>query len=54
MTYNPRVVDPEIEFIDVTDRSLKPYWPDGVTTRVKLNFIKPGLKGGQSVVFSRT
>lgn len=53
MTYNPKIVDPEIEYIEVTDRSLKRYWPDGVT-RIRLNFIKPGLKGGQNVVFSGT
>jgi len=52
MSYNPKVVTPEIEFIEVTDRSLKRYWPDGVT-RVKLKFIKPGIKGGQTVTFTR-
>ncbi len=51
MTYNPRVVTPEIEFIEVTDRSLKRYWPDGVT-RIKLRFINLGLKGEQRIVFS--
>ena len=53
MTYNPRNVTPEIEFIEVTDRTLKRYWPDGVT-RIKLNFINPGIKGIHSVVFSGT
>ena len=52
MAYNPRVVTPKIELIEVTDRSLKRYWPDGVT-RVKLEFIKPGLKGGQTVTFTK-
>ena len=51
MSYNARVVTPEIEFIEVTDRSLKRYWPDGVT-RIKLRFIKPGIKGGQTVTFA--
>jgi len=51
MSYNSRVVKPEIEFIEVTDRSLKRYWPEGVT-RIKLNFINPGMKGGQAVTFT--
>ena len=50
MSYNPKVVTPEIELIKVTDRSLKRYWPDGVT-RIKLNFLNPGIKGSQSVTF---
>ncbi len=51
MTYSPAAVTPAIEFIEVTDRSLKRYWPDGVT-RVKLVFNKPSLKGSQSVTFT--
>ncbi len=51
MSYNARLVAPEIEFIEVTDRSLIRYWPDGVT-RVKLKFIKPGIKGAQAVTFT--
>jgi hypothetical protein len=52
MTYNQKLVTPEIEFIEVTDRSLKRYWPDGVT-RVRLKFINPGLKGSQTVTFTK-
>ncbi len=52
MSYNSKVVTPKIEFIEITDRSLKRYWPNGVT-RVKLEFIKPGLKGGQMVTFTK-
>jgi hypothetical protein len=52
MTYNQQVVTPEIEFIEITDRSLKRYWPDGVT-RVRLKFINPGIKGGQTVTFTK-
>ncbi len=51
MSYNSKVVTPEIEFIEVTDRSLKRYWPDGVT-RIKLRFIKPAIKGSQTVTFT--
>ncbi|MBW6500906.1 MAG: heparinase II/III-family protein [Bacteroidales bacterium] len=53
MTYNPRNMTPEIEFIEVTDRTLRRYWPDGVT-RIKLKLINPGLKGEQRIVFSGT
>ena len=52
MAYNPKIVTPEIEFIEVTDQLLKRYWPNGVT-RIKLEFIKPGLKGGQTIIFKR-
>jgi hypothetical protein len=51
MKYNPKIVNPKIEFIDVTDRALKRYWPDGVT-RIRLEFLNPGLKGGQAVTFT--
>jgi hypothetical protein len=50
MSYNPKVVTPKIKFIEITDRMLKEYWPNGVT-RVDLEFINPGLKGGQTVTF---
>jgi hypothetical protein len=50
MSYNPKVVTPEIEFIEITDRSLKRYWPDGVT-RIRLKLLNPGMKGGQTVTF---
>jgi hypothetical protein len=52
MTYNPKVVKAVIEIKEVTDRSLRRYWPNGVT-RVKLEFIKPGLTGAQSVTFTK-
>jgi hypothetical protein len=51
MRYNPKVVTAKIEFKEVTDRSLRRYWPNGVT-RVLLEFNHPGLKGGQEVVFT--
>jgi hypothetical protein len=52
MSYNSKVVTPKIEFIEVTDRSLKRYWPNGVN-RIKLEFNNPGLKGGQQIVFTK-
>jgi hypothetical protein len=51
MKYDPKKVKPAIEFIEVTDRTLKRYWPSGVT-RIRLEFINPGLKGGQTVTFT--
>jgi hypothetical protein len=50
MSYNPKIVTPKIEFIEVTDKSLRRYWPDGVT-RIRFEVIKPGLKGGESFTF---
>lgn len=52
MNYDPKVVNAVIEFKEITDRSLKRYWPNGVT-RVKLEFRNPGLKGGQTVTFTK-
>jgi hypothetical protein len=52
MTYNSKLVIPVIEFIEVTDAGLKRYWPNGVT-RVKLQFKNPGLKGSNSVTFTK-
>lgn len=44
LKYDSRLLEPKIEFNEVTDDSLKRYWPDGVT-RIVLQFRKPGLKG---------
>jgi hypothetical protein len=52
MSYNPKQVKPEIEFIEVTDRQLQRYWPDGVT-RVRMQMIDPGLKGDHQFTFSK-
>ena len=51
MTYNPKIVKPVIEFKEVTDRTLRRYWPGGVT-RIKMIYIKPGLKNSTEFVFS--
>jgi hypothetical protein len=53
MNYNPKSINPVIEYIEVKDRTLKRYWPDGVT-RVKLEFRNPGLKGSQIFTFTKT
>lgn len=52
MTYNERVLTPETEYIEVTDRTLKRYWPGGVT-RVRMKVNKPGLKGSMNLVFTK-
>lgn len=52
MTYNAKVLTPEIEYIEVTDRTLKRYWPGGVT-RVKMIVNTPGLKGSMNLVFTK-
>lgn len=51
MTYDARSVKPTVEFIEVTDSTLKKYWPDGVT-RVILEFKDSGLKGRHDFVFT--
>jgi hypothetical protein len=52
MSYNPKVVAPVLEFKEINDRSLKRYWPEGVT-RIRMEFIKPGLKGINTMVFTK-
>ncbi|MCX6220634.1 MAG: heparinase II/III family protein [Bacteroidia bacterium] len=51
MSYNAKVVKPKIEFREIKDKSLVRYWPNGIT-RVVLEFINPGMKGSQEIVFS--
>ena len=50
MSYNPAKVNAVIEYIEVTDKLLKRYWPNGVT-RVKLEFKSIGMKGENNVIF---
>jgi hypothetical protein len=52
MSYDPDIVRPEIEFIEVTDAGLKRYWPNGVY-RVILKYLKPTVKGNHSVIFTK-
>jgi hypothetical protein len=52
MTFNPRVFTPKIEYHEVKDRSLKRFWPDGVY-RIRLELIKPGLKGADTVTITK-
>jgi len=52
MSYDPKKISPEVEFIEVTDSGLKRYWPEGVT-RVVLRFINTKTTGSQSVTFSK-
>ena len=51
MSYDPKIVTPKIEYIEVTDQTLRHYWPKGVN-RIKLEFINPGLKGEQTLTFT--
>jgi hypothetical protein len=51
MKYNTKTVKAEIEFINITDRALKHYWPEGVA-RIKLEFISQDLKGAQTATFT--
>jgi len=51
MTYNPKIVTPKIEFIEVKDRGLMRYWPNGVT-RIRMEFVNTGLKGSNTLIFT--
>lgn len=51
MAYNPKIVNPKIEFIEVTDSMLKKYWPKGVN-RILMTYINPGLKGLDTMTFT--
>jgi len=52
MAYNSKVVIPKIEFIEVKDRQLKHYWPEGVT-RIRLELVRSSLKGSLSLTFTK-
>ena len=52
MSYDSKLVKPEIEFIEINDQGLKRYWPNGVT-RVKMNVINPQVKGNMTLIFSK-
>jgi hypothetical protein len=52
MTYNPEILTPDIQFIEVTDGTLKRYWPEGVT-RIILKYTKSGVKGDLQIVFTQ-
>ncbi len=52
MTYNPKIISPTIEFREITDSTLKRYWPKGIT-RIRLEFRNTGLKGTNSVIFTK-
>ena len=49
MRYSDKVVKPRIEYIEVTDKKLKTYWPNGVT-RVIMEFINPKPKGYNQMI----
>jgi hypothetical protein len=51
LTYNAKVLQPRIEFIEVKDKGLMRYWPKGVT-RVVFEFKTSGLKGAQELVIA--
>jgi len=52
MSYNPGLVRPKIEFIEVTDQKLKHYWPDGLI-RLHMQLIGPSRKGNYQFTFSK-
>ncbi|WP_020527734.1 heparinase II/III domain-containing protein [Flexithrix dorotheae] len=52
LKYNPNILLPKIEFIEVTDESLKKYWPDGVT-RIVFTIQNQELKGKTELLFTQ-
>ncbi len=48
LVYNTKAIDPEIEFVEVTDQGLKRYWPNGVT-RIVFTLKEPGMTGENSI-----
>ncbi len=53
LTYNPQLADAESEFIEVTDKGLKRFWPGGVT-RIILRLKNSGLTGKFSVMVTKS
>ncbi|MDR1859935.1 MAG: heparinase II/III-family protein [Bacteroidales bacterium] len=52
MRYDPKTLTPQIEYIPVSDRSLKNYWPDGVT-RIRLVALNAALSGDFHVTIAK-
>ncbi len=48
MKYNPKSVSPLLEGLEVTDTTLKRYWPEGLT-RIVFTVLNPGLKGNNQI-----
>ena len=53
MSYDAKIFQPEIEFIDIADRQLNRYWPGGLT-RIRMILLQPKLTGAYSFTFTQT
>lgn len=51
MKYDPKNVSVELEFVEVTDSTLKRYWPKGITRIVFT--LQPGLTGKNQIVLTK-
>jgi hypothetical protein len=51
MSYDPGSYEPEIQFIEVNDPTLKRYWPQGVT-RIVMKSKSQDLKGSLEMTFT--
>ena len=51
LEYNDKILQPAIEFTEVTDEQLKQYWPEGVS-RIVFEFRDPKLKGKSRIEIS--
>ncbi len=52
MKYNPAALKSQVEFIKITDNSLRRYWPDGVS-RIVFTLNNPKIKGKNKVVVTK-
>ncbi len=52
MNYDPESVSVLIDFKEVTDSTLKRYWPEGIT-RIVFTLLKPGLKGNNQIEITK-
>ncbi|MDR1114721.1 MAG: heparinase II/III-family protein [Tannerella sp.] len=53
MSYDSKMFNPEMEFIDITDGQLRRYWPEGLT-RIRMVMLQPKPAGNYSFTFTKT
>lgn len=52
LKYNQKALTPKIEFMEVTDKGLKRYWPDGIT-RIVFTVNNPTVSGKNEFVITK-
>jgi hypothetical protein len=51
MTYNAKIIKPEIEPLQITDKGLKRYWPNDLT-RIRMVIMTPKIADSYSFTFT--